>query len=130
MLFCEMCEVLQNFVFTEDSWATASDFQQYFGLITCSVNNKSTWSQLPGCLGSPQRALSKQFTVLVSKIFEISKVEGNTFFVAEVNKQKRVFSRSSHPEVFCKKNVLKYLVKLTGKRLCRSLSLACRLKRY
>ena len=25
--FCEICEVLQNLIFTEDSWATGSDFQ-------------------------------------------------------------------------------------------------------
>ena len=41
------------------------------------------------------------------------------------NKQ-RVFSGSSHSELCCKKSVLKYLVKLTGKHLCRSLFLANR----
>ena len=40
--FCEVCEVLQNLIFTEDSWATASNFQQHFGHITCSISNKST----------------------------------------------------------------------------------------
>ena len=41
-VFCEVCEVLQNLIFTEDSWATASDFQQHFGHITYSISNKST----------------------------------------------------------------------------------------
>ena len=41
-IFCETCEVLQNLIFTEDSWATASDFQQHFGYITCSISSKLT----------------------------------------------------------------------------------------
>ena len=51
------------------------------------------------------------------KIFKITKVEGNIFFVAEVDRKnkKKVFRRSSYPEVFRKKSVLKYLAKLTGK---------------
>ena len=50
-----------------------------------------------------------------------------TFFLAEVDvTNKKVFTRSSHPDVFCSKRILKYLVKLTGKHLCRSLCLACR----
>ena len=31
------------------------------------------------CPGPPQRAVCKQFTVFVSKIFKITKVEGNVF---------------------------------------------------
>ena len=90
--------------------------------------NQHIKSQLTVCLGPPQRAVRKQFTVFVSKIFEITKVEGNVFFLAQVNatSKKGLFSRSSHAEVFCKKNALKYLVKLTGKHLCRNLSLVCR----
>ena len=51
-----------------------------------------------------------------------------SFFLAEVDvmNQKRVFSRGSHTEVFCKKIVLKYLVKQTGKHLRWGLSLDCR----
>ena len=56
-VFCEICEVLQNIILTKDSWATASDFQQDFGHITCSFSNKSTQSQLTVCLGPPQRAV-------------------------------------------------------------------------
>ena len=52
--FCKIFEVLWNFIFTEDSWATTSDFQQHFKHITCSVCNKSTQSQLTGCLGPAQ----------------------------------------------------------------------------
>ena len=102
--FCEICEVLQNLISTEDSWATASDFQQHFGHITCSVSNKSTWSHLTVCAGPPQRAGCKQSSVFVSKIFKITKVEGNVFLVeVEVTIKKGVFSRSSHTEVFCQK---------------------------
>ena len=41
-IFCEICEVLQNLIFAEDSWATASDFKQHFKHITCSISNQST----------------------------------------------------------------------------------------
>ena len=41
-VFCEICEVLQNLIFEENSWATASNFQQHFWHITCSISNKST----------------------------------------------------------------------------------------
>ena len=40
--FCEICEVLQNLIFTEDSWVKVSNFQQHFGHITYSISNKST----------------------------------------------------------------------------------------
>ena len=40
--FCEICEVLQNFIFKEDNWTTASNTQQHFGGITCPIMNKST----------------------------------------------------------------------------------------
>ena len=65
----------------------------------------------------------------VSKIFKITMVKGNIFCGwGRRNGQKRLFGRSSHPEMFCKKSVLKYLVNLTGKHLCRSLSLAVGVK--
>ena len=41
-VFCEIWEVLQDLSFTEDIWANASDFQQHFRHITCSISNKST----------------------------------------------------------------------------------------
>ena len=41
-VFSEICEVLQDLNFTENIWANASDFQQNFGHITCSISNKST----------------------------------------------------------------------------------------
>ena len=76
--------------FTEDSWTTASDFQQHFGHTTCSISNKSTLSQLNVCLGSLQSAVPKQFTVFVSKIFKITKVEGNVYSGwGRCNKQKK-----------------------------------------
>ena len=41
--------------------------------------------------------------------------------MAEVDvKNKRIFCRSSHPDVFCKKSALKYLAKLTGKHVSRN----------
>ena len=95
-VFYEIFEVLQNLIFTEDSWATASDFQQYFGHITCSISNKSITSQLTVCLGPPQRAVREQFTLFASKIFKRAKVEGNIFCGwGWRNEQKGVFSRSS-----------------------------------
>ena len=77
--FCEICKVLQSLIFTKDSWATASDFQQHFGHVTCSISNKSAKSQLTICLGPPKRAARKQFRVFISKIFKIIEVEGNVF---------------------------------------------------
>ena len=41
-VFCKIWEVLQNLIFIEDSRATASDLQQHFGHIACSISNKST----------------------------------------------------------------------------------------
>ena len=41
-----------------------------------------------------------------------------THFVAVVDvTNQKIFSRRSHPDMFFKKGVLKYLVKLTGKHL-------------
>ena len=40
--FYVICDVLLNFIFTEDSWATASDFQQRFEHIIYTSSNKST----------------------------------------------------------------------------------------
>ena len=62
----------------------------------------------------------KQFKEFTSKMFKITIRSKETFFVAEFD------ALNSHPEMFCKKKVRKYLAKLTGKHLCRSLSLACR----
>ena len=42
--------------------------------------------------------------------------------------EKLQFYRSSHPEAFCKKGVLKIFAKFTGKHLCQSLFFSCRLK--
>ena len=103
-IFDVFVEVLQSVIFAEDSWATASDFQQQFGHMTCSISNKSTQSELTVCLGPPQRAVRKQLSVFVSKIFIIIKVEGNVF-LAEVDatNKKSVFSRRSHAKVFSQK---------------------------
>ena len=39
----------------------------------------------------------------------------------EYSKRKLDYVRSSHPEVFCKKGVLRNFAKFTGKHLCQSL---------
>ena len=70
---------------------------------------------------------TEKITKIEGNIFKITKVEGNIFCGWGLrNEQKRVFSRSSLPEVFWKSSFLKYLMKRTGKHLRRSLSLACR----
>ena len=103
-IFCEICDILQNFIFTEDSWATASDFQQRFGHIIYSSSNKSTQSPLIVFLGPLQSTVRKQFTVFFSKIFKITKFEGNILCGrGRRNEQKRIFSRSSYQTCFCKK---------------------------
>ena len=100
-VFCEICEVLQNLICTEESWATASNSSNISEtpLALLAINQLSrSW------LGPPLGAIRKQFTMFVSKIFKITKAEGNNFCGwGWRNKQKRVFSKSSHPEVFCKK---------------------------
>ena len=42
MVSMKFVKFLQNLNFAEDSWMTASDLQQNFGHITCSISNKST----------------------------------------------------------------------------------------
>ena len=51
MLSCETCEVLQNIIFKENRWSTASDLQEHFERITCFISNKST-----NYLGLPETA--------------------------------------------------------------------------
>ena len=38
------------FIFAEDCWPTASDFQQHFERIACFINSKSIQSQLIVCI--------------------------------------------------------------------------------
>lgn len=45
MLSYEICEILQNFIFTEHYWATASNFDQHFWRIACFISNTSIQSQ-------------------------------------------------------------------------------------
>ena len=74
--------------------------------------------QLTVYLGPPQRTVCKQVTVFVAKIFKITKVEGHIFCGwGRCNKQKRVFSRSSHPDVFCKKKRSEVFAKTHRKTL-------------
>ena len=60
------------------------------------------------------------------KIFKVERKKQDQWqhFVAEVDmKNKRIFCRGSHPDLFCKKRLLKYFAKLTGKHMYRSLFL-------
>ena len=62
--------------------------------------------------------------MLALKIFKVKrKKQGQrSHFVAEVDvKDKRMFCRSDLSDVFCKKGALKYLAKLPGKHMYRSL---------
>ena len=62
------------------------------------------------CLGPPQWAARRQFTVFVSKIFKITKVEGNVFYGwGRRNEEKK-----------------RYLAVAVTKRCCAGVSLACR----
>ena len=64
--------------------------------------------------------------MLALKIFKVKrKKQGQrSHFVAEVDvKDKRMFCRSDLSDVFCKKGALKYLTKLPGKHMYRSLFL-------
>ena len=56
--------------------------------------------------------------IFLSRIFDLLLINSRylVFQVWEV-----VVQRSSRPEVFCTKDVLKYFTKLTGKHLCQSL---------
>ena len=98
--------------------------------ISCNISDISlallTINQLSNSwLGPPQRDVRKHFTVFVSKVFKTTKIEGNYFCgCGQPNKQKKVLAEAVTQRVL-QKSVRKYLVKLTGKHLHRSLSLAC-----
>ena len=89
-VFCDICEVSHNLNFTEDSWVTASDFQQHFRHVTCSINNINLVTA---------EFLSRTSTKGCSQWLK------DTFFCGWgcCNEQKRVFRRYSHPDVYWKK---------------------------
>ena len=65
----------------------ASDFQQYFGNIACSISNKSTDG-----LGLPETAAHKRLTVISLKIFKenqnMTKVESNILLIRSTQQRK------------------------------------------
>ena len=70
-VFCEICEVLQK---------TAGGLLLIYNIYDMSLALlASNSSQLTVCLGPPQRTAPKQSTVFLSKIFQITKVEGHIF---------------------------------------------------
>ena len=77
------------------------------------------------CVFVCSKLLRKKIEIVLITSFTIL-LEGNIFCrCGRRMEQKRIFSRSSHADVFCKKTFLKYSVKHTGKHLCRGPSLAC-----
>ena len=107
ILSCETCEVLQNTIFKENCWSTASDFWEHFGWITCFISNKST-----NFLWLPETAVSTQLTVFSLEILKDNqnrgKVVEKTILLMKSTQQRKwmAFSRSSH--VSQKKGDLKY----------------------
>ena len=51
----------------------------------------------------------------------LSELSGLEQFDESFEKSKRCSNRNNRPQVFCKKGVLRNLIKFTGKHLCRSL---------
>ena len=79
-------------------------YQQYFSSVIAS------------CLGLSETAIRKRSIVFTLKVIKV-KQSRQWHFVAEVDiTNKRIFSRSSHPEVLCKKIALYHLAELTGKK--------------
>ena len=105
MLSSETWEVSQNILFKENCWSTDSE---HFGHIAF-YQNKST-----NCLGLPETAVRKLPTVFAVEIFKDNqkkaKIESNILLMRSTQQRKwMVFSRSSHhPNVLCKKRLLKY----------------------
>ena len=70
---------------------------------------------------------------VVCTFFRICPIILRWWHVKNVNNFQIAKVRSSHPEVFCQKGVLKNFAKFTGKHLCQSLSLIklhCRSEAY
>ena len=76
-------------------------------MILCRVHIALNETIKRGCLHSNKLTLELEKHLLVSLIVDVS---------ASYKKQ----LRSSRPEVFCKKGVLRNFAKLTGKHLCQS----------
>ena len=98
--------------------------------ISCNISDISlallTINQLSNSwLGPPERAVCKHFTVFVSKVFKTTKVEGNIFVAVVSLTNKKMYLAEAVTQRVLQKSVREYLVKLTGKHLYRSLSLAC-----
>ena len=68
MLFCEKCEVLQNIIFREHCWATASDL-----LYVVFSTYQLLYQQYIAAsfLGLSETATCKQSTLISLKIFKI-----------------------------------------------------------
>ena len=128
-VFCEFCEVLQNHFLRKTTGRLLPIFSNIsdISLALLAINQFcDNWMSAED-LHKARFASNSQ--CLSQKYLKWPRLK-ETFILAEVNvtNKKRVFSRSSHTEVFCKKRDPKNLVKLTGKHLCWSLSLACRRK--
>ena len=68
-------------------------------------------------LGPPQRAVEKQFTVLVSKMFKVTKVEGNILWLRSMWRTNKGIWQKQSPRGVLQKSVLKNLVKITEKQI-------------
>ena len=82
---------------------------KYYYYYNCFISDKLT-----NCVGLPETAVNKRFTVLALEIIKDNqnraKVESNILLMRSKQQKKwKVFRRSSHhPNVICKKSVLKY----------------------
>ena len=76
-IYYEICDVIQNIIFPEYCWSTASNFWLEFRCIACLISNNSG---IANCPGFPETAIRKQSRVFVPKIFKANqkknKVEG------------------------------------------------------
>ena len=98
--YYEICEVLQDIIFPEHCWITASNFLQQFWMY-CLLNQQFINSNTTTCLGFPETVIqlfleaSNPECLFRKYLKQIKKKQG---FVAGVNlTNKKVFSRSSRP---------------------------------
>ena len=84
MLFCETCEILQNKIFKENCWSTASDFYILdVSLVLFAINQLSRTLEM---------AVHKRLTLFALEIFEdnqnMSKIESNIFQMRSTQQRK------------------------------------------
>ena len=112
MLSCRICETFKNIYFVEHLQTAAGSYKH--SIRTCfeikDVDSTEFFRKMKLPFPHLKKGLLKDQKYPLRIVFEFFK-----------NCQEYINSRSSHPDVFCKKGVLRNFAKFTGKSLCQSL---------